>query len=326
VLFELRVIAGITRQEYGVSDGSLSVGVERRSKRQELARSLARTIHDLSPARVVKALDDLKCAGFVKISRSDVVTLAGWRKEQEGAPSEEAAKKRRQRERKAVLSVLGAVADERGTYHKLDALVSRVAIVLGKRRTLVSQLCDLCTRHGYLVDVDGETVCIANYEWPYRQGALPPVPPASDSGFDSGCSGGDMSPPNGGTCPPYERNETEDRKTYVFPNSDSGETPTATGAGGTGGKAHANCGLSKDDVWRLPPLNAVELLVGEPGKWSENGFTKKLRMLKTKHGEQRGTQIFRQCMEAIMDSIAEGYQYRSRAAALHKKLNKWVEA
>ena len=81
---------------------------------------------------------------------------------------------------------------------------------------------------------------------------------------------------------------------------------TLTGGGGRGeAPPVGRCGLTKDDVWILEPLAAVELLTGECTRKSKKGFETKLMMLRNRYGLEEGLTKFRMSLEAVLDDWAE---------------------
>jgi len=318
VYYRMRLVAGRTRQLEGYTDGSLVIAGTNRAKTADV-EAWARTLPGMQ-RKASGLCKRLKAAGLITVGRSGIVKIARWEDEQLAPKTPAAARQRRSRMHRDMEAFLSAISDQEGEYVNEDEILRLACVRLKKRRDSVSRICEACIDAGHIRRVDGTEWFVQSCEMDKQaspSGACSP-PPTFDS--DHSVPRRDMSHPAGVTCHTEKESESKRRGTNVPSNFERG----IPSGGEQAPEGRGVRGLTRQDIQTGSPLDICGQLIGERGDWTANGFGKKLRDLRAKHGEQRGTRMFRDCMESLHNDMSEGARIAKPAAVLHGKLNKWM--
>lgn len=187
VLLKLAILFGLSRQQFGLNDGSLSVS-GKPMKAGELAEWLAARTPNLGAARAEKALAFLSSIGEVEISRAGVVKMALLASEQKDAPTEPAARKRRSRAVARMDKAMGSLAKVDGQVLEVDEVLFRVQGVLRCGREVADGVLKDLAGEGVVVPADGGLQIRVPATWgkPAAPSALPPPPVSEGPGGREG--------------------------------------------------------------------------------------------------------------------------------------------
>jgi hypothetical protein len=177
VLLRLHVLFGLTRQQFGLNDGRLSLD-GKPMKVDELARWLSCNTPQLSAARARKALETLcKEHKQIGISAAGVVKLGLLAGEQKDAPSADASRKRRSRAARQVERAVLSLYKVRGQVLEADVVLYRVQAAANVGPAVAERVMKQLIADGVLVPADGGLLVSGSETT--APSALPP-PPVSD--------------------------------------------------------------------------------------------------------------------------------------------------
>jgi len=332
VLFELVNQAAQSRQEAGIDDGCISVGTATRAKKAQVAKWLGET-KGLTARSALASLERLAEAGLIVIRRSGVVCLARWAEMQVAAPSDEAARKRKSRESRAMDLFLQVLGDKRNEYVAREYIEMRLKQCVSGGSIFAKKFLERSVAQGFLRKVDEDSFFV---EVVGHAGGLSVSHCKRVDSDSTARDSGSLPPPSissfeGVTSHTSERVTShhieieKDMNISSKHRNVSSSVPRISSGGGREPESQC-CSVSREEVFSRPPLDVADSLVGFRGAYDRNGFAAKLRELQGAFGEHEGTAKFRQAMESLRSDLSEPRcPIRMPERVLHSKLNKFLE-
>jgi hypothetical protein len=323
VLFYLRLLAGMSRQEHGADDGTVWFRGQR-ADRRAVVRLVAERFR-WTTAEAGRVVASLRPTFLDERRRSGTVYLVGFAEEQSEAPTAAADRKRDERLRKEQDAMREQLVALDGQAMDREQLGTFLALNLRRMPSRAAELAARAVEWG-LVRRNGDGLlhvsCSLHGRDPVPR--LPPSPPSTvtSTRFDApsaSFSTGDMS-----------HTEKCDMSHRVIVESQSEESKglrpsnsMSTGRGGEGGRRGP---LADVDVYATDPVSAALAVTGE-GRSSRarNGYSKQLRELQAKYGDSEGLARFRDDVNTLKRDVLDGAPIRCRGAVLMRNLVRQLE-
>ena len=197
VFFKAMMLAGLSRQQFDFTDGSLSVtGV--RMKVSDFAGWIAGVTPQVTAARAEKAIEALCGAGLLSCKgKGSFVRVSLWASDQGGAPSADAERKRKSRLNQMVDQVRGELAGINGSVLEVDDLLERVKSIARVENKTAGNILRELSAVGEIVQYEGGLkVCVVPAK-PNRTAPAALPPPHESDGPIGHENEGDISHPHG---------------------------------------------------------------------------------------------------------------------------------
>jgi hypothetical protein len=321
------LLAGLSRQQFDLTDGSLSV-TGARMKATDFARWLAKATPQVSVSRAQKAVRTLCRSGLLAVTKAGYIRVSGWAQDQCGAPTAAAERQRRSRDARSRRLDLarGALAEFSGAAFEVDDLISMISAAAKCGRKIGGGLLKTLSECGEITPTEGgrllvQTCVPINGDAP----AALPAPREGDGpdGREGGC---DMSQPDGVTCHNhYNHNHKRDAnashdhdgRAGGYARGDAGDEPpvrplrdrtgTRFGGGGAGSAAGAEGGSRGIDIWSIPDGSLPETAcrIFQPNEWAKTRgiLESKLLNLRRQFGPQQAGIIFREEVSGVQTDV-----------------------
>jgi len=211
VMFKAMLLTGLSRQQFDLTDGSLSIS-GKKMKKAEFAGWIASVTPQVSADRAMKAIDHLAGLRLLAVSSAGIVKVQGWSADQGDAPTAGADRMRKLREENRLSDARKAMEDLDGTVFEADDLLYRVQAVLMCKRKIAGEVLASLSSEGIVVPADGGRLCVRACvsSKPAAPSALPP--PHESEGAVARESERHMMRPAGVTCDNHYHNHNHERE------------------------------------------------------------------------------------------------------------------
>lgn len=333
VCFKALLLAGQSRQQYDLADGSLSV-TGAKMKSADFAQWIAGVTPQVSVPRAQKAIETLCSAGLLAVTKAGYIKVHGWAQDQGGAPTAAAERKRRSLAARRLANARDGLAGYAGTVFEADDLISAICTATKYSRKISVGILKELSDAGDVVPAEGGRLCVQACvsSKPAAPAAL--LPPRESEGPDGRESGCDMSQPDGVTYHNHynhihkrDSNESHDHDARADTRAyeESPEPPLRAGSGPAdsmrmigGGSSAAGAGVPPNrsfssggsrgiDVWSVAddclPETACRIFHPEQRAKTRGILESKLLNLRRQFGPQQAGIIFREEVSGVQTDV-----------------------
>lgn len=357
-LLKLHVLAGMSRQQFDLTDGSFSVSGHK-MRREDVAGWLAGCTPGLSYNKALAAVDALVEVKELAVqARSGVVRLACWGREQSESPTAGAVRQEKSRMNARVKAVRESLAKVSGQVLEADDLLFRVQGAASCAPVTAGKILKVLSGAGEVVPRDGGLlVCVV----PAKPNTVAPsaLPaPHEVRGAIAHEDEYDMTHPDGcDMSQSLNNNHTHKRDANASHDHDGrapgygrgherGEPPTGSlrspagsrfdedegGAGsaeGARGPRFQSGGARGIDIWAVPAGQLIEaaMEIFNPEDRAKNRgiMQSKISQLNRAFGPQRAGQIFRELVSAVQTDVLCRGKLQHPEREFYKRVNEAIE-
>lgn len=340
VILKLHVLAGLSRQQWDLCDGTFSVSGAR-MKKEELVAWLVSSTPQLTRQRALKALLSLeKTYKQIAVSRAGVVKLLNWAKVQSDSRTAGAAKVAGFRLNQELDGACHLLASYAGTVFEVDTLMDLLVAGLSKRgRKFVAPVLKELVKRGFVMPAEGGKlqVSLSLKSKPAAPSAL--HPPRESDGAIAHEDEDYMVTPDGVTCN-QDQNHSQKREVITSHDHDGrapgygrghdkSEPPKTSlrsvpgprlddggGCSAEGAEPWRGRGSVPVDIWAVSEaeLPAAACRILRPAEFAKTRDILASRFRKltaycrqySNSGEAKASEIFRQTVQAVNSEMVSG--------------------